>query len=368
MINWDSEPAFFATKGGDIPFDIFAASFYLLSRYEEYLSSEDLDDSGCYRSECSLAYKEGFLEKPIIDIWAYKLENLLLSRYTEYAVSVDRKFRFVPIIAVNAPYRYRTYSIVGNFLRLGKKVLERDWSGLKNQLRVLLRVDTDPYCNISKIVEIHNRNSLRPLFVLRISNKAWYKRPVYFAYRTYKKILCRNYQIALCSSGRAIISVSQMKAEQKRLSRIFKMRVVINMCCNSLFDISKLYKNLAFCKIKEDFSMSYPDKIGFRASTCAPLRIYDFEKEEYYRIDVHSVPISDWSAKRMGLSKDEFVESIIKIANDVKKVNGEFIMNYHNDSFVSSNEWKGWAYSYEYSIRYVSVLETKGIEEAEKVK
>lgn len=368
MINWEGEQAFFSTTGGDIPFDIFSAAFYLLSRYEEYLPIEDnFDDKGYFKSEKSLAYKEGFLEKPIIDIWATKLEEKLEAFFPEYQVSKEKRFRCLPIIAVNTPYRYRTYSILGNVLRLGKKVVERDWSELKKQIRVLLRIEQDPYCNIEKIVELHNRNSLRPLFALRVSNKKWYRRPVYLAYNTYKKFLCRNYQVALCASGRAVLSATQLKLEQKLLSRIFRMRVVISMSCRSEFSISKYYKNLSNAKIKEDFSMSYPDRIGFRTSTCTPFRIYDLNKEEYYRMDVHSVPVADWSAKKMNISRDRFIDSTIKIANLVKNVNGELVIAYHNDTFVDSSIWKGWSSAYEYTVRYASLLETNRIEEVEKM-
>ena len=41
--------AFFKTDDSDFPFDIFAASFYLLSRYEEYLPHEK-DMYGRYSS------------------------------------------------------------------------------------------------------------------------------------------------------------------------------------------------------------------------------------------------------------------------------------------------------------------------------
>lgn len=368
MTTWEGEQAFFQTKGGDIPFDIFSASFYLLSRYEEYLPiEENFDANGCFLSEKSLAYKEGFLEKPLIDIWALKLEEKLSALYSEYKLSEEKKFRFLPVVAVNTPYRYRTFSILGNILRLGKKVIERDWSDLKKQLRVLLRIDQDPYCNVEKIVDIHNRNSLRPLFALRISNKKWYKRPIYFAYRTYKKILCRNYQIALYASEMATSSVSHLRYEQKLLSRIFKMRVVISMSSNSQFNISRFYQNLSNCKVKEDFSMSYPDRIGFRTSTCTPFRVYDLNKEEYYRLEVHNVSLTDWSAKKMNLSKEEFIKSMINMANAVKMVNGEFVMAYHNDSFVDSSAWKGWSSAYEYTVRYVSLLETNKIDEVERM-
>lgn len=368
MNTWDGVKTFFATKGGDIPFDIFSASFYLLSRYEEYLPiKENFDSKGCFISEKSLAYKEGFLETPLVDVWALKLEEKLNSLFPNYTSSIDRRFRFLPIISVNTPYRYRTYSVLGNLLRLGKKVLERDWSELKKQLRVLLRIDQDPYCNVEKIVELHNRNSLRPLFAFRISNKKWYKRPVYFAYSTYKKVLCRNYQIALCISGVASNSVSQLKLEQKILSRIFRTRIVIGTSSLSEYVVPKFYRNLSNSKIKEDFSMSYPDRIGFRASTCTPFRVYDLNREEYYRIDVHSVPFTVWSVKRMGLNKEEIVKAATSMAKTVKSLKGEFIIASHNDNFVDSSMLKGWASTYEYVIRYVSLLETTDVEKVEKM-
>ena len=368
MNTWDGVKTFFATKGGDIPFDIFSASFYLLSRYEEYLPiKENFDSKGCFISEKSLAYKEGFLETPLVDVWALKLEEKLNSLFPNYTSSIDRRFRFLPIISVNTPYRYRTYSVLGNVLRLGKKVLERDWSELKKQLRVLLRIDQDPYCNVEKIVELHNRNSLRPLFAFRISNKKWYKRPVYFAYSTYKKVLCRNYQIALCISGVASNSVTQLKMEQKILSRIFRTRIVIGTSSLSEYVVPKFYRNLSNSKIKEDFSMSYPDRIGFRASTCTPFRVYDLNREEYYRIDVHSVPFTVWSVKRMGLNKEEIVKAATSMAKTVKSLKGEFIIASHNYNFVDSSMLKGWASTYEYVIRYVSLLETTDVEKVEKM-
>src|SRR6186713_601192 len=68
--------AFFPTEG-DIPFDIFAASFYLLSRYEEYLPNEK-DEYGRYSHVQSLAFREGFLDIPLINIWIQELKKALL--------------------------------------------------------------------------------------------------------------------------------------------------------------------------------------------------------------------------------------------------------------------------------------------------
>jgi len=65
--------AFFETSG-DFSFDIFAASFYLLSRYEEYLPHQK-DQFGRYAHTNSLAFREEFLQLPLVNIWIEELRN-----------------------------------------------------------------------------------------------------------------------------------------------------------------------------------------------------------------------------------------------------------------------------------------------------
>ena len=51
-------------------------SFFLLSRYEEYLPHSK-DQYGLYAHENSIAYKEGFLHQPLINIWLEDFRKLL---------------------------------------------------------------------------------------------------------------------------------------------------------------------------------------------------------------------------------------------------------------------------------------------------
>ena len=51
-----------------LPFDPFAASFYMLSRYEEYVSDEK-DHLGRFPARSSLAYQNNFLDKVVVDYW-----------------------------------------------------------------------------------------------------------------------------------------------------------------------------------------------------------------------------------------------------------------------------------------------------------
>ncbi len=59
VFEWNGNPVFYRTSGRDLPFDLFAASFYLISRYEEYMP-HSLDEYGRYDYKNSIAFKQGF--------------------------------------------------------------------------------------------------------------------------------------------------------------------------------------------------------------------------------------------------------------------------------------------------------------------
>ncbi|MBC90666.1 MAG: hypothetical protein CMC67_00685 [Flavobacteriaceae bacterium] len=79
--DWNNHPVFFKVpESSGIPFDIFAASFYLLSRYEEYLPHIK-DHIGRYEYKNSVAFKNNFLEKPLVDIWVNELKVVINNKF-----------------------------------------------------------------------------------------------------------------------------------------------------------------------------------------------------------------------------------------------------------------------------------------------
>ena len=80
---WKELPVLFQTGAGpDLPFDPLAASFYLLTRFEEYFPFRP-DERFRFPAAESLAYMEGFLEDPVVDLWARKIRNILKVRYPD---------------------------------------------------------------------------------------------------------------------------------------------------------------------------------------------------------------------------------------------------------------------------------------------
>ena len=102
--------AFFKTANSDFPFDIFAASFYLLSRYEEYLPHE-IDMYGRYAHENSLAFKEDFLRLPLINIWISNFSASLKNKFT--ALNPQHlNFKYTPTYDIDIAWSYKSKGIL----------------------------------------------------------------------------------------------------------------------------------------------------------------------------------------------------------------------------------------------------------------
>jgi len=85
----------FAVTDSALPFDLFAAAFYFLSRHEEYVPFE-ADENGNYPFELSLQHKLGLLKLPVIDGWALILKNILLKQFPGLFFG-KKTFELVPI-------------------------------------------------------------------------------------------------------------------------------------------------------------------------------------------------------------------------------------------------------------------------------
>ena len=105
--------AFFISDS-DFPFDIFAASFYLLSRYEEYLPHQK-DIYGRYAHENSLAFKEAFLNQPLVNLWLKDFKDALKRAFPKLTPEGSGRhslFTLLPTYDIDIAWSYQTQRLV----------------------------------------------------------------------------------------------------------------------------------------------------------------------------------------------------------------------------------------------------------------
>ena len=89
--------------------------------------------------------------------------------------------------------------------------------------------------------------------------------------------------------------------------------------------------------------MGYAKHYGFRASTCTPFYFYDLDYEIQTPLKVFPFAVMDGTLRDyLNLSIKPSYEIIINLARDVKKVDGTFMMLFHNESLSNRGRWRRW--------------------------
>jgi len=345
MQKWEEEPCFFAT--GDkstIPFDIFAASFYLLSRYEEYLPFVK-DDHERFSPQQSLAYKNGFLEKPIIDIWAYKFLELLQVRFPNYAYK-QREYEFISTINVSKVFAFKHKGIIRTIGGFINDFFTLRWKNLWNRFLVVFNFKRDPYNTFNHLLKLQKETGIDTLFFFLISNYTTFDNNLSTTNATYISLIksVGDYaKVGLLPSYFTLNNSEKLKKEKNKLESITNVPLYRSRQHYLRLNFPDTYESLLDLDILEDYSMGYNTAIGFRASTCTPFYFYNIDFEIQTPLKLFPFAVSDRALNTtLDYTVDESLVKITSLKNEVKKVNGTFITVFHNESVGNYGEWEGW--------------------------
>ncbi|WP_299012222.1 polysaccharide deacetylase family protein [uncultured Polaribacter sp.] len=347
---WDNVPCFFvAGAKSSIPFDIFAASFYLISRYEEYLPHVK-DGYSRYTAAESLAYKNGFLEKPVVDIWAYKLLEKLQEKFPDLIVE-KREYSFLSTIDIDNAFAYKYKSLIRTLGGFANDIFKFRLLTIGYRLAVILRIKKDPFDTFSKILEGQKKYNINTLFFCSIGDYTTFDTNI-SASKTKYKLLIKNLvdyaKVGLHPSYFTMQNVGMLKKEKERLESITNFPVKRSRQHYLRFNLPETYQNLIDLEIAEDYSMGYASNVGFRASTCTPFYFYDLDFEIQTPLKVFPFAVMDTTLNDyLKITPKQSLGKIRDLKNEVKAVNGVFITLFHNESLSDHLRWKGWRRLYE---------------------
>ena len=350
MSKWGDIPSFFNNNlNGIIPFDIFAASFYLLSRYEEYLPYVQ-DEYERFPVNESLAFQHNFLDKPLVDIWALKFLELLKEKFPGYAFK-DRRFEMISTIDVNNVYAYRHKGLVRNVGGFINDFFNFRIDRIIERILVLLRIRKDPYDTFNEILKISKTNEIKTIFFFLIGDYTTYDTNVSSSnnvYRSLIKSVADYVNVGLLPSYFTMKNSEKLKKEKKKLEQIVNQPIVKSRQHYLRLKLPETYQNLIDLDIIEDHSMGYAKEYGFRASTCTPFYFYDLDFEIQTPLKIFPFAVMDTTLNdHLGLVPAVAKSKILQLKEEVKKVNGTFITIFHNETFSDKGSWKGWRKIYE---------------------
>jgi hypothetical protein len=361
MAKWEDIPCFFQTNPtAELPFDIFAAGFYLISRYEEYLPHVK-DDFERFPAEESLAFQNKFLDKPVIDLWAYKFRDKLLQKFPDFESEIfhkERKFQFISTIDVDIAYKYKNKGIIRTFGGLIKDLSQFKMSEIGNRLLVIFGLRKDPFDIFNHLISMHKKYNVKSIFFFLMSEYTSYDKNTSVGNLKYK-LLIKNVadyvKVGIHPSYYSMKDEHKMKKEKRRLEEIVNFPINKSRQHYLRVDLPETYQKLVDIEVGEDYTMGFASYYGFRAGTCTPFYFYDIDFEIQTPLKVFPYAVMDGTLKEyLKYSQKKSLDTILNLANEVKKVNGIFITLFHNESISGTGQWRGWGRLYENVLKEMS--------------
>ncbi|MBN1791202.1 MAG: polysaccharide deacetylase family protein [Bacteroidales bacterium] len=342
-----------APEGFDLPFDLFSAVFYLIARYEEYLPFK-ADEHGRFEADQSLAFREGFLEEPVVDQWIEMLKTALVKKYPGLK-PINRNFRYESTFDVDNPWAYRHkgfFRTAGGFI---KNMLQLNYTEFRLRLDVLRGKSQDPYDAYDYILEKERQYGFLSCFFFLSGGYDRYDSNYALGTPAFKNLLKRlkpGRTIGIHPSYRSNRSMELLQFEVERFSRFLGSRAEASRQHYLILRFPETYRRLMKMGLKEDHSMGYASGIGFRAGTSRPFRFYDLKFERETNLIVHPFIVMDVTLQQyLGLKPDEALNRISAIVKKIKAVNGIFTSLWHNESLSEAGIWLGWRRVYEEMIK-----------------
>ncbi len=331
------------------PFDPFAASFYLVSRYEEYLPHlRDYHDR--YDTSESLAYQKNFLHKPLVNIYALMLKDLLKNKYPKM-IFPEKKYRFISTIDIDNAWAYLEKGLMRTAGAYARSIINLNFEELFERTKPYWERQKDPYDTYDLQFELQRKFKFKAIYFFLLGEYGENDKNVPIDSRKFRSLIksIADYaETGIHPSYGSNKNPARLKKELTELTKILKREVTKSRQHFLILKLPETYRRLIELDITDDYTMGYALQVGFRASICSPFYFYDLDNEQITSLKIHPFAVMDATLKYyMKVQPEDAMNHIAPLIEEVRKVNGDFISLWHNESLSENKLWAGWKRVYE---------------------
>jgi hypothetical protein len=341
---WKKLPTIFANDQEDIPFDFFSAVFYLVSRYEEYLPFTP-DQYGRFEASQSIAFKNKFLHIPIVDMWCQQLaKELNINKYCKSLKSAN--YTFLLTIDIDHAWMFKYRGMLRNIAKLVRELIFFRFREFDFIFKVLRNKKNDPGDSY-KFLEKSQRDLSQKIryFILSGGNHK-FDANISIGNKMFQ-ILIRNLDrqktVGLHPSFASNTSFNLLSKEHEHLSEITEHAIENSRQHYLILSLPDTYRRLIRLGIKEDYTMGYGTKTGFRAGIARPFYFYDLYEEKQTSLRIFPFQVMDRTLiSYLNFSPENAIKEFKYYTDVISSIGGKFIVIWHNTSLNNTYEWKGW--------------------------
>lgn len=336
--------------------DIFGSIFFMLSRYEEYvLANRDIHDR--FPGRESLAFRAGFIEKPIVNCYLELLWFLLKIQCS----SLERNqhhFTMSPTHDVDRPFEYYLLSLQRAMRVAAADVLRRRSIGLAvsnvyqwGKAKVTSGVQ-DVNNTFDYLMDESEKRELVSSFYFLAGTgeqEPCFDRPYKISHPAIARLMTdindRGHEIGLHTSYDTYLSEDQTCAEMRRLASQCKELNISQAIWGGRQHYLRwrnpdTQRNLDACGLDYDSTMGFADLAGFRSGTCYEYPLYDMiarktlKLRERPLIAMDSVILAGVKEQRRTI--DDCYDELCRLKKRCQEYGGVFTLLWHNSNLGSS--------------------------------
>ena len=337
--------------------DIFAACFFMLTRWEEYVN-KNRDYHDRFPAYESLAYKQGFLDRPIVNEYAEELKNKLLKLDNNLKFKTHN-FNLILTHDVDSLLKYTSFKsgireIIGAIVK--KKDIKLAISNILQKIKVSLGIQKDPFDTFDWLMDKSEALGLKSRFyfmsggITKYDNR--YKIDESKALEVIEKIKKRGHIIGFHPSYNAYNNFEQFKKEKDLLEKTVGLKITEGREHYLRFEVPTTWQIWEDNGMLVDSSCGYADKEGFRCGTCYEYSVFNILTRKKLNLKERPLIVMEGSfiTYQPNIKPTEMEKKIKYLINQVKQYNGNFVFLWHNSSFNTA-QWQKYQNIYERVLR-----------------
>lgn len=329
--------------------DIIASTYFLVTRYEEWICRDVRDQHGRFPARESLPFRAGFIDRPIVD---------------EYAALL-RKWASEIGIEMPAPQRKFSVLLTHDVDSLGSGV--NLLQPLRSAASILLRRHTcrqalqnaavgwgmrrHPFDNLDEVSHLDEQltkrspsNRCRSVYFFMAGGSSPYDGSYDVASarvrNRLRQVADSGADIGLHASYEAGAKPEQVKLERQTLEEAAGIPIDKNRHHFLGWREPEHGNIIAEGGIHWDATLGYADLVGFRLGVCRPIPLFDPIRQQPLGIEEHPLIVMDCTLDRpnyMGLDEEAAFEQVCRLIDATARHGGEFVCLWHNTVLASSD-------------------------------
>lgn len=348
---------FFKQQNGLVHFglDILGSSFFMLTRYEEVVLRER-DQHERFPARSSIAYKEGFLERPVVNeylevLWA------AIQRLWPGLQRKPRRFKMLPTHDVDSPLTVHglpvtraAKSCLGDLLKRKSPALAvrrwQSWLNTKNN-----GPDCDLYNTFDYLMDKSEEKGLRSAFYFMAgcTNKKYegnYALHDPWMRRLLRKIYQRGHEIGFHPSYETYQDPQKTIEEFQYLQKICSEENIQQERWGGRqhylrWDAPTTWRNWEAAGLHYDSTVGYADRPGFRCGTCYEFPVFDLQTRKRLNLRERPLIVMEGTLlgeNYLGLDHNRAWEHIDRLIYACRLFQGDFILLWHNSQLLTTQD------------------------------